>query len=355
MFTLMKSTRGVFIGVLLAIAVAMLALTALIYLFPGYEQSKKTQLEATSTATIDYSVLMDENPVYENTVVKDEKYYLKPFTGYIDIECTLDIMLDTVADIECSHQVYALLISEISVEDGKDIVWEKRYSYSKLQEETITGTQMNVSRQLYVDLEDYDELTTLLMNSYNILTDYYLRVVFESDIKISANQRSKTQKVITFIDIPFTDTVMEIKGNSPVYSKILIETDVENKKTPNSDLGFLFIALFIASFISLLIVLLRTKGVQKHDKYKLEIEKIFKEYGNRLAGLTDTLSYQSSIMISIDKIEDMVKIADEIGQTIFYYEVDEVDERKIEFYVFDEGRIYYLVMFGTLRDELSYK
>ena len=57
---------------------------------------------------------------------------------------------------------------------------------------------------------------------------------------------------------------------------------------------------------------------------------------------------QSSVMISIDKIEDMVKIADEIGQTVFYYKVDDEAERKIEFYVFDEGRIYYMVLFGSL-------
>ena len=53
-------------------------------------------------------------------------------------------------------------------------------------------------------------------------------------------------------------------------------------------------------------------------------------------------------IFSIDKIEDMVKIADEIGQTVFYYKADDEAERKIEFYVFDEGRIYYMVLFGSL-------
>ncbi len=67
-----------------------------------------------------------------------------------------------------------------------------------------------------------------------------------------------------------------------------------------------------------------------------------------MAGLNEALFYQSSVMISIDKIEDMVKIADEIGQTVFYYKVDDEAERKIEFYVFDEGRIYYMVLFGSL-------
>ena len=98
----------------------------------------------------------------------------------------------------------------------------------------------------------------------------------------------------------------------------------------------------------ILIIRFKTKALAKEDAYSQKVANIFKEYGNRLAGLTEALFYQSSVMISIDKIEDMVKIADEIGQTVFYYQADDEAERKIEFYVFDEGRIYYMVLFGSL-------
>lgn len=143
---------------------------------------------------------------------------------------------------------------------------------------------------------------------------------------------------------------MEITNSSPNSFRILFENEVMVKKAVNHNLILVFIMLFVASVVSLFIVLFRTKGVDMSDAFKNKKEKIFKEYGNRLAGLTDTLAYQSSVMISIDKIEDIIKIADEIGQTVFYYEVDEQDERKIEFYVFDEGRVYYLVIFGALKE-----
>ena len=45
------------------------------------------------------------------------------------------------------------------------------------------------------------------------------------------------------------------------------------------------------------------------------------------------MSYQISESITINSIEDMVKIADEIGQPIFYYKVTMVPRGKLSFCV----------------------
>ena len=351
MITLKRKMRSIFIISIALLAIAMAACAVVVYVFPGYVTGTRTQLRAESTAEIVYSVLMNDNPIYEDKIVSDEKYYLKPFTKYLDIDCSLTINADKDALIECTNQVYGLLISEITTEDGSDRVWEKRYDYAIEQAKDIEGTVLTLSRGVLVSLEEYEALTNSLIEEYSIFTDYYLRIVFENQIMISKDGKSETEQLITYIDVPFTNNVMEITNDSPMNSEILIKEEISQRNDPNEDLGFLFIVLFSACIICLLVIIFRTKGVDKQDKFTSEVEKIFKEYGNRLAGLTDTLAYQSSVMISIDKIEDMVKIADEIGQTIFYYQVDETEERKIEFYVFDEGRIYYLVMFGKLKED----
>jgi len=127
-----------------------------------------------------------------------------------------------------------------------------------------------------------------------------------------------------------------------------MEQDVTHKIEPNVSLVILYAAAIMVCLGIILIIRFKTTVLAREDAYSQKLADIFKEYKNRLAGLSEALIYQSSLMISIDKIEDMVKIADEIGQTVFYYQVDDELERKIEFYVFDEGRIYYMVLFGSL-------
>ena len=97
MLTLRKKTRIIFIAVISAIAAAMAVCAVMVYAFPGYETTVEKDFEAQATAEIVYSVLMDENPVYENKIVTDEKYYLKPFTKYLDIDCSLWVTADSEA------------------------------------------------------------------------------------------------------------------------------------------------------------------------------------------------------------------------------------------------------------------
>lgn len=348
MFTIRTSARKTLIIILLSIALIMLLLSALTMFMPGYELSKQTVLSAHCVEKIEYKAHLNENPIFNVETLDHQKYYISPFTNYFEIDCNIDISTQVKSNIECTTEVYALLISEISVEGELYKVWEKRYDYSIPKTQTITGDSLSINRHMYISLDKYKDLVTTLHDEYSMMTKYYLRLVFESNVVVSNKGLYKGETILSYLDIPFTDTVMKVTEATPVTKDILIQQDGKTQKQPNSSLAFLFFALFLGSVCSFLVVLLKTKGVEKLDQFTTDVSKIFKEYGNRLAGLSDTLAYQASTMISIDKISDIIKIADEIGQTVFYYEVDSADERKVEFYVFDEGRIYYLVIFGDL-------
>jgi hypothetical protein len=137
-------------------------------------------------------------------------------------------------------------------------------------------------------------------------------------------------------------------GGQPESTRdVAIEQDVEHSAAPDMSLLVLYGAAILVCIGISLILRLKTKSLVKEDAYTQKVANIFKGYGIRLAGLSEALFYQSSVLISIDKMEDMVKIADEIGQTVFYFRVDDEAERKIEFYVFDEGRIDYMVLVGS--------
>ena len=150
------------------------------------------------------------------------------------------------------------------------------------------------------------------------------------------------------IIIPLNNQIFAIDGDSSKSATSAIVRETERKREFDINDMIPYAAGVLACILILLLIIFKTKPLPKQDEYTIETARIFKKYSNRLAGLSEALTYQASIMISIDKIEDMVKIADEIGQTIFYFKVEDDTERKIEFYIFDESRIFYLAMFGEL-------
>lgn len=95
------------------------------------------------------------------------------------------------------------------------------------------------------------------------------------------------------------------------------------------------------------------KNKPEKSDYTKSIDEIFSAYGDRLAKLEEALPNQFANVIHVNDFTDLVKISDEIRQPVFYYKIDETDEQKIEFYVFDETRIYYLVKYEVLKQTME--
>ena len=87
---------------------------------------------------------------------------------------------------------------------------------------------------------------------------------------------------------------------------------------------------------------------RSREPFDRTISAIFKEYGERMAGMEHAISYLLTDVITVNTIEDMVKIADVSGSP---YSTTRwmTGVRKIEFYVFDNNRIYYMVIFGEIK------
>jgi hypothetical protein len=150
--------------------------------------------------------------------------------------------------------------------------------------------------------------------------------------------------------IPIGERVFRIDGQAVLTGANKIEKIIK-EPIPVNKSKVVFLSVFSLILIAGLILVYRMEEAEEVDPYDKAIAAIFKEYGERMAGMEHAISYLLTDVIHVNCIEDMVKIADEVGQPVFYYKADKKSERKIEFYVFDNNRIYYMVMFGEVKQE----
>ena len=330
--------------------VALLAigfLLAKIFL-PDYQLIDEVVAQAEGEARIEYEVHLTDNPIYKEKALDEDNYYLKPFTGYVDMNCTVDLKSDDPVQIETVNGVDVILISQLGSNDEAEVIWQKEYIYAKQETDYSDTGEISLARQVRLDFASFDALVTQLIDEYDLMTDYLIKVKFNVLATLIYDGVEKETPMDVELVIPFTDSIFTIDGETTNKQTILIEEKINEELGVDFNSLILGFVVLLTSLVILLLFVLKTTHSGNEDMFEIEISKIFKEYGDRLAGLSETLDYQASVMISINKIQDMVKIADEIGQTVFYYQVEEENERKIEFYVFDEGRIYYMVMFGQL-------
>ncbi|HWR30745.1 MAG TPA: DUF5305 family protein [Negativicutes bacterium] len=348
MYTLKKQTRTIlFIVFSIAIAV-LIGLIALELYMPDVELVKESLLKGTGVSTMAYTVHLKENPVTDEREMKQGQYYLKPFVDYLDVTCDFQLDTDHEATFVLNDKIDVILVSQVGTDEETKVIWEKVYAGASLLETTDAGQSIASNRSIRLRFDNYDALVNSLIEEYDLVTDYAIKVVYDGTVNIEYNGIAQEEKFSSYITIPFTNPIIEVGGAPDGSREISIDQDVQHSTAPDLSLLILYGAAIFVCIGIILIVRFKTQALAREDAYSKKVADIFKEYGNRLAGLSEALFYQSSVMISIDKIEDIVKIADEIGQTVFYYRVDDEAERKIEFYVFDEGRIYYMVLFGSL-------
>jgi hypothetical protein len=343
-----RKVRKTLIFVFVILALAMVGLGAAELFLPKYEVVTTSVLRADGQARISYDVYLKDNPVFEERKLSEGGYYLKPFTDYVDIKCYLSVSSDEPIEITTVNSIDLVLVSQLGSDDDVQVIWEKKEEYAAPVTDYSSDGVIEVERGAKLYFEEYDRLVNELIDDYELLTDYHIKVLFNTNITVKSGDEEKEETLNTELIIPFNDTIFSFEGENELSTEIIIEDEVNERRSANMNLLILFAAIFVVLIIIIMLFLLKTKELAKEDAHSLKLSKIFKQYGNRLAGLSEAMAYQSSVMISIDKMEDMVKIADEIGQTIFYYLVEDESERKVEFYIFDEGRIYYLVMYGEL-------
>lgn len=348
MLSLKKKVRDKLGIVFILLVIVMAVLVLIELLVPKYEMVKTNLFEADGEARISYDVNLLDNPIYDKQELPEGGYYLKPFTDYVDINCLLSVSSDVAADIVTENSVDVSLVSQLGSDDEPEVIWEKKETLAKpVVQQTSDGT-INIERNVKLYFEEYDNLVNELIDEYDLFTDYYIKVMFNTTVKVTYGEEETEEMINAELIIPFYNSIYSFEGDNKVTKEILIEQQTSQKQAANINLVILYAAILLALIVMMLLFLFKTKPLASEDSHSIKLSKIFKQYGNRLAGLGEAMTYQSSVMIGIDKIEDMVKIADEIGQTIFYYKVEDEIERKIEFYIFDEGRIYYLVIFGEL-------
>ncbi len=335
-----------------AIAVEIILLLTFVLLAVSELMSKKTgeaeevYYSYNSRGSIDYRVYLKPNIMFGEEYLEKGRYYVLKYIDRIDVEFEYDYESDTAARLEAEYSVAAYLQGLY----GKDneLLWSKEIPLIAEETKTVEGRELSVSHSLSLDLNDYSRTAESIILDSEVNSPVVLRVVFNvSTAAATKNGIVRDEKSPNLI-IPIGSSVFKIEGEPVVTAD---RSFSETVKYPIPVNRTRVIVLFGASSVLGLLAVLtaRIKEAPSPDSFDKEVARIFKEYSERLAGLERTISYHFSESIPVRSIEDMVKIADEVGQPIFYYKADSGEERKIEFFVFDNMRTYYMVIFGDIR------
>lgn len=329
---------------ILILTLSLFAVSALAV--PRYRETEAVYYTYDSKGSIHYKVYLRPNPMFNERYLEGDRYYVLKYIDYIDMEFGYDYASSSPAELEVEYGVSAYLQGLHGREE--EVLWSREIPLipSKIQQEETSKFTMN--QKVSVDLKDYSDIAEEIYLDSEINAPVVLKVVFHIHTSALTKHGIIEDEISPSLTIPINSSVFKIEGEPVATGKDKISERVKSQIPVNNGK---VIILFSASFVLMLLLIFTTRIEEAPplDAFERRIAAIFKEYSERLAGLENSLSYHMSESINVNSFEDMVKIADEVGQPVFYYKVDDGIERRIEFFVFDNTRIYYLVIFGDIK------
>ena len=290
---------------------------------------------------VNYEVFMVPNAIYTEKSLGEGNIYIINLTDYIDTKFKYEFSGEQLADIQGTYGIVAVLEGYITQEKGTKTIWKKEYVLQPPTNFNGNNKTLTFEKKIPVNLKTYEEFINKAKEISKVDPDTKLTVTWNVAIKAKTDKGLIDEKLSPIMEIPLKGTYYEIKGNLSQEKKGAFE---ETKKVISPTYKSKITVYSVVAGLSLLwflVMLIFTTSAVMQDPFKKKLKDIFKMHGDRIVALESEIAITSEKLIEVASIEDLVRIADDVGRPILFK--GEVNSEYIKaFYVIDENRIYIL-------------
>jgi len=335
-----KRTKTFIAIVLWLLAGLAFLFTLMQVLFPDERTVENAVFTADTVSSVDYSIRLKNTPIYDRAKDADPaKYYVLPFTDYITVDCKYTYNSQNAANISVNSYVTAFLVSYIDEGNEEVIIWKKEYALSELETNESAGSEISGEKQIRLELDEYTSLIDQIYDTYSFKTKYYLMVLYSTEFTADYGGKTVNKIQQPYIRIDLDELLYGIQENNLSKGKL----EITQQSIVDGEISWdaVIVGGTVFLFLAALAVLVPRKMIASADTLgeAKQIRQINIKYGDRIVHIKEKPALDHKAIMVAD-MEDVIKIADEIGQPIFSIGVDS----EVYYYVVNNNVMYYVVV-----------
>lgn len=339
----LKMTKRLRTGVYIALgslSILMLIMLILTWTKPGIKEDRIILYKYSHKAEVDYRVFLHRNPIFAEESLGKGQFYLTPFVNNIRTVLTYQFNGNRDTHIKGSYEVVAYMQGIQREMDNIKIIWSKTYTLLENQNFETIGKGVAIKKEIPLELKPYNDFVGRFFEDYKIQTEVVLNIYWKIRIEAETDKDPIKEQLVPVMTIPLNTKYFQISGEHS-NSKDGVVDVISTKPAPvNKTRAAVYLALTVILVSGLLFVRYRTECIPVNIR-KLQLMKIKKNYGDRLAELSNAPEVKDGRLLVLKSFEDLVRTADELNKPIMYL----IMEDKSVFYVLDEPQLYIFELF----------
>jgi hypothetical protein len=315
-FKLNKNIRLTVIVLLSLAACFMLYKLGEAFLSPKLVEENVPLYSYNQQANINYKVNLKANPIYEEKTLGENQVYIENFVNNIDTQFTYDFAGEEELKLNGTYEIIAVVEGAVEGGEEKSPLWSRQYTLKPKTEFSTNDQKLSIKENITVDLNKYKKFAAQVQEQSKVNADTSLKIIWNLNME-GENGKINEQLSPTMI-IPLNQQYFKVGGTLTQDKPGAVEESKEVKNLLRVSKIKKFGVGAGVSILLLVLIVLYTRSQKEIDPIKKELKVIFKKHGNRLVALEEETIPGIGNLSHVKTFEDLVRIADEIGQPILY-------------------------------------
>ena len=338
-----KINKRLKIGLIVILVAAIGIISFLLYRAinnPEYKDEKVILYKYNNKSTVNYEVFLKPNILYEKLSLGEGQIYISEFVDYIKTNFNYEFSGDKETDIQGNYSIIAKVSGSIKAEEkGDTTIWQKEFVVLPKKKFKTQNKTLEIKEQVSLKLDEYNEFAKSVTEASKINSTVNLNLVMNINLEVSTDEGLIEDTISPSMNIPLNTTMFQISGNMNIDKPGAIEETKQIQLPVNKKQVIIYGVIIGILLLILIILTFFTKEAPTKDPLEKNLKKIFKKHGDRLVALNSDPTLTNVNLNQVKSIDDLVRIADEIGKPILYKYSQ--DYKKInKFYITHEEQIY---------------
>lgn len=283
----------------------------------GVKQEEKIKYEYTYGTDVNYAANLVSNILYETEKIYENQTYISAFIKNINVNFRTKFKGSDTTQIKGNYEVIAQIAGYNIQKEEKIDIWTKNFM---LAPQTTFEKQdiCDLQKLVVIDYHTYNDLAKAIIEASKVNVPVELRVMMKGELIADNDYEAITKPIETTLIIPLGNPYFNItkigKGENTDSIKEVIETPIP----PNTKLIGLYITGIIVLILLLIVIWVFTTKPDQLDIRRKRINKILKTHSSRLVAVDEILDTKNQERYEVQKIDDLIKIADELEKPIIY-------------------------------------
>lgn len=289
----------------------------------------------------DYLVFLKNNDFISNEELDHNLSYITTLVEYIDVIFEYEYQGSSNTDLKYDYYVVGNIISNFTGDIDNPVlkpVWNKEFILVDHQMGSSNDAHFRIYERLKIGVDYYNNLINSFRDKLNISVDSILEIRLIIDINGKFVSYKFNQNHYMLTSIPLDVKVFDIT-TSKNYSE---KETIYGKQKLESEKSYMMAIIYIVLLIVILyigIFLIRRIINKSKDKYQLTLDKIFKDYNDRIVKVAN-FAYTGLKIINVDGFKELLNISNEVYEPIIYWEKKEQKPREAWFSIIRNKILY---------------